>query len=235
MCTENCYTCISKTNCTQCRSGFYGETCTKTCPSGCKGNCSLSDGRCIVCKPGLFGEFCNSTCKDGTYGINCSKLCQDVDSYCQECHTGKNGIYGGCKKCYDAYYPVIPVEYNYNICTICPHNCIDNIGNITGSCKEGCVRGKWGDECNIDCKTNCSECNQRDGKCLECTKDTFSKDCSHTCNSNCNTTDNGRTCAKDTGKCLKGCKSITNTGSTVINNVVTLALFKVATRKLANA
>ncbi|XP_060598182.1 multiple epidermal growth factor-like domains protein 10 [Ruditapes philippinarum] len=175
ICAENCYTCISKTNCTQCKSGFYGETCTKTCPSGCNGNCSLSDGRCIVCKPELFGEFCNSTCKDGTYGVNCSKLCQDVDSYCQECHTGENGIYCGCRKCNDTYYSVIPVGYNYNICILCPHNCKDKICNTTGSCKEGCVRGKWGDECNTDCKTNCVECNQKDGKCSDVLRTRFQR------------------------------------------------------------
>ncbi|XP_060558069.1 cell death abnormality protein 1-like [Ruditapes philippinarum] len=211
-CKENCKACFGATNCTACKSGFYGETCTNTCPFGCKGNCSFADGRCLECKLGLFGEFCNITCKDGTYGEDCSELCRNKDVNCQVCTLNELGGYGGCTQCHRGYHPVIFNNYNHSICKSCPKNCNGNICDNAGLCEDGCVRGKWGDTCTDNCKPNCVECNQRDGKCFQCTNDTFSDDCLQKCSANCNMTDNDRVCARDTGTCLHGCNTVEKYG-----------------------
>jgi hypothetical protein len=89
-CTEKCSTCTSETNCTECKSGFYGKTCSHSCPSGCDRNCSLT-GLCFGCKSGFVEEFCYNTCKNKTYGINCSISCYNKDNNCHGCIDGYEG------------------------------------------------------------------------------------------------------------------------------------------------
>ncbi|XP_060598157.1 multiple epidermal growth factor-like domains protein 6, partial [Ruditapes philippinarum] len=210
-CPENCYECFSASNCTVCKTGFYGETCTKTCSSGCYGNCSLADGLCLECRPGFFGDLCD-TCKNGTYGVNCSKHCREIDLNCQACISDESGVFRNCTKCNNGYTLAIPFGQSYSTCKICPSGCIDNICSTEGLCKNGCIRGKWGNNCNFNCQTSCLECSQTNGACLECTRDTFSADCSQNCNTNCNVTANDRMCTRDAGKCLHGCNSVTKYG-----------------------
>ncbi|XP_060558053.1 cell death abnormality protein 1-like [Ruditapes philippinarum] len=205
-CTENCLACVSPTNCTECNTGYYGDKCTSTCPSGCNGNCSLSDGRCEECKPGFIGEFCEK-CKDGIYGVNCSKLCNDIDKKCQVCASSEPDNYWNCTACEIGFYPVFLFGKMNSTCKSCPNYCSGNICDTPGICTNGCVQGKWGQNCSNNCGTNCVVCSQSDGKCFECTNDTFSGDCSQNCSTNCNFTDNGRICERDTGGCLQGCKS----------------------------
>ncbi|XP_060581671.1 cell death abnormality protein 1-like [Ruditapes philippinarum] len=214
-CPGNCSVCTSESNCTQCNNGFYGETCKDVCPSGCNGSCSLTDGRCFVCKPGLTGNFCNKTCENGTYGVNCSKSCRNTEANCHACSTNESGSYKECIKCESGYYRVIPYGSNQSICTRCKYNCKDNVCNDTGVCTRGCVPGKWGERCAENCAKNCEKCSQTDGKCLECTRETFSDDCLRKCSTHCNDSDNSRVCTSDTGMCLQGCKSFTRYGKTL--------------------
>ncbi|XP_060567447.1 multiple epidermal growth factor-like domains protein 10 [Ruditapes philippinarum] len=216
-CTENCSACVSATNCTECKTGFYGEICTHACPSGCYGNCSRTDGRCFECKPGFVGEYCD-LCRNGTYGLNCSKSCHEIDPHCQVCSTNESGSYQSCTECDSTHYLVIPFGYNYSICTVCSRNCTDMVCDEAGLCTKGCVRGKWGVKCNTECARNCEVCDKTNGTCLKCNHNAFSHNCLQICSANCNNTDNGRVCTRDTGKCLHGCKSMTNYGEHCENN-----------------
>ncbi|XP_060555367.1 multiple epidermal growth factor-like domains protein 10 isoform X2 [Ruditapes philippinarum] len=211
-CPGNCSVCTSESNCVQCNSGLFGEKCYRVCPSGCIGSCSFTDGRCFVCKPGLAGDFCNKTCENGTYGVNCSKSCRNIESNCQACSTDDSGSYKDCIKCDSRYYRVIPYGKNQSICTHCPYNCKGNVCNDNGVCTLGCLHGKWGERCTETCPKNCEKCSQSEGKCLECTRKTFSDDCLRNCSTNCNDTDESRVCTSDTGMCLQGCKSFTRYG-----------------------
>lgn len=58
-CSGSCEDCVSATQCTECISGRYGNTCEFNCSSSCLNDtCSKDDGSCI-CKPLTFyGSYC---------------------------------------------------------------------------------------------------------------------------------------------------------------------------------
>ncbi|XP_053379930.1 protein draper-like isoform X2 [Mercenaria mercenaria] len=58
---SNCMKCSSNTECNECKSGFYGETCNKTCSSDCVGNlCKKETGVCVL--------GCHEKCDDHKCG-----------------------------------------------------------------------------------------------------------------------------------------------------------------------
>ncbi|XP_053391076.1 multiple epidermal growth factor-like domains protein 10 [Mercenaria mercenaria] len=100
----NCVKCASKTECKECKSGYFNYLCMALCPSNCLDSCDISTGVCRECIINRFGPFCNRKCsencsasrsgdkrdctsvdgmctfgcKDGFYGITCDKKCSDL-------------------------------------------------------------------------------------------------------------------------------------------------------------
>uniref|UniRef100_A0A1A8CXF3 N-acetylglucosamine-1-phosphodiester alpha-N-acetylglucosaminidase n=1 Tax=Nothobranchius kadleci TaxID=1051664 RepID=A0A1A8CXF3_NOTKA len=68
-------------NCSQeCLTGFYGDSCNKTCSCANGGSCDPVSGRC-TCLPGFYGETCKQACPLGFFGLSCAEKC-DCDDLC---------------------------------------------------------------------------------------------------------------------------------------------------------
>ncbi|XP_060552608.1 multiple epidermal growth factor-like domains protein 11 [Ruditapes philippinarum] len=80
-----------------------------------------------------------------------------------------------------------------------------------GTCKDGCIVGKYGAKCNKDCpnKDRCLACSQLTGHCIKCTNGTYGKT-SH-CDKSCGHCKTGSKseieCSILTGNCTHGCIS----------------------------
>lgn len=141
-CPTNCLECISKIQCSKCRTGFLGDMCHEKCVNCKPGTaCEKSTGFCLECKDGLSGESCNTKCSPK----------------CQSCERRKQD------KCICCSYGRYGTNCEYECSETCSTTC-----NITdGSCLHGCSSGFWGMMCNNSCATNCltGSCNRLDGFC----------------------------------------------------------------------
>ncbi|XP_052761413.1 multiple epidermal growth factor-like domains protein 10 isoform X2 [Mya arenaria] len=208
-------------NCEKCQSGFFGNTCNRTCfypnckctaeyncdvcmegyynaSSNCNHSCSegcrnacQNDGSCN-CKQNFNGTRCDF-CDDGFYGNNCSMSCIQVYPNCLKCKRND----GFCMKCTNGFFS------SNGKCFACGMNCLQGKCDPTnGRCTSGCKAGFWSDKCNAKCKLNCSSCDQFSSVCLNCTTDVVF---GHFCNMSCNPSCVQSQCHHETGKCTHGC------------------------------
>ncbi|XP_060592351.1 scavenger receptor class F member 1-like [Ruditapes philippinarum] len=137
-CPQNCNRCISETNCTECKTGFFGNVCEFNCSRGCYlDKCSKSNGTCYQekCKPNFDGINC-TTCSPRFHGTYCQLPCPES---CVACSRNTS-----CDDCQHGYWG-----------TACQHNC--SIGCYKSSCfkKTGvcmyskCKTGFIGEKCDI--------------------------------------------------------------------------------------
>ena len=146
-CPSNCGDagCTEKFQCINCKAGFFGDFCNKTCSSNCMYKICAKDGSCI-CKPGFDGlgccpqncEGCNElyechACKAGYYGKNCTKTCPS------NCVGPCSRTEGHCLVCKDGFWGPQ--------CTKpCSDNCLNNqCSQLDGSCP--CNHGYRGQNC----------------------------------------------------------------------------------------
>lgn len=107
-CPEHCNRCSDATNCTECKTGWYGSYCQNACPDSCKDQeCDKEQGTCLG---GCIAEYYQTadtctrcpdkcmTCSDGATCTECitgywGQQCDaDCPSTCYKCT--KNG--GNC-------------------------------------------------------------------------------------------------------------------------------------------
>ncbi|XP_053386046.1 scavenger receptor class F member 1-like [Mercenaria mercenaria] len=136
-CPANCYTCISNRNCTECKDGYYGNTCELSCFRGCYlDRCSQNNGTCYQnrCKSSFDGINCTE-CSLGRFGNECKSICPENCISCSARTT--------CDQCKDGYWG-----------NACQHNCSQ--GCLEGVClKESgicqnktCISGFIGERCD---------------------------------------------------------------------------------------
>ncbi|XP_060565263.1 multiple epidermal growth factor-like domains protein 6 [Ruditapes philippinarum] len=183
-CIQNCKSCVNGYECTECRPGYYTNKCNLLCGKGCVNNtCSVSSGECS-CKSAKFATGKCDTCLGNMYGEECNNACP---INCGSCILGTE-----CSWCINTAYYGSYCQYR------CPVGCFDgrcNKGN--GYCQKGCKLGFVGSKCDMCsfglygtfCDLNCTD------NCLTCFSDT---NCTY--------------CARHTGACLHGCKSVSNYG-----------------------
>lgn len=214
----NCRRCDMSDSCQSCVDGYFGSKCEGRCSQGCK-SCEtdpvtpaksvckeclkgkfLFEKYCLNCTVGCAAckSFANCTeCDPGKYGTQCSDRCP---SNCYEC-LGLNN----CTKCKDGW--------SGELCS-CSHNCtrdgpVSEWCDASGKCLKGCVKGKMGEHCNIDCprKGYCLACEQNAGQCTECVNGTYGR-ISH-CEKNCGMCQQDSfgivTCDIETGECIGQC------------------------------
>ncbi|XP_060597743.1 multiple epidermal growth factor-like domains protein 10 [Ruditapes philippinarum] len=120
---NNCITCLSDTECKQCKSGYYNDQCDKQCPLNCLKSCHIETGICEGCKGNFYGEHCNLSCAS-TCNVQTTangSLCQQTDGKClYGCEAGFHGLMCSEK---------------------CSSNCNDTLcDQSTGKCTKGCKR-----------------------------------------------------------------------------------------------
>ncbi|XP_061167279.1 multiple epidermal growth factor-like domains protein 6 [Saccostrea echinata] len=131
---------------------YYGENCTKPCPSNCQGRrCDIITGECLGCAPGYRGPRCSQMCEDQRYGPGCSMSC----GHCRNgetCHHVNGTCLNGCKegmageKCEEA----CPTgSYGLHCLTSCKEYCggEGTCNPVTGICHSGCKEGWTGPLC----------------------------------------------------------------------------------------
>ncbi|XP_071116948.1 uncharacterized protein [Haliotis cracherodii] len=122
----------------------------------------------------------NVTCVDGA----CLPICVNVTSS------------GECLECLDSRFYGKQCEHD------CPDTCLNSrcqMDNTSVVCTEGCVAGKKGDNCGVNCPTACTQCERYGDGCTgPCQNPRYYGPHCHTpCSSNC--TDG---CNRTTGECV---------------------------------
>ncbi|XP_071116949.1 uncharacterized protein [Haliotis cracherodii] len=120
----------------------------------------------------------NVTCVDGVCLPRCS-----VTSF------------GECLQCRDSRFYGKQCEHD------CPDTCLNSrcqMDNTRVVCTEGCVAGKKGDNCGVNCPTACTQCERSGDGCTGPCQNPryYGQHCRTPCSSSC--TDG---CDKDTGEC----------------------------------
>ena len=164
-CSSSCLACDNLTGtCRQCKVGFYGETCTRTCPSGCGGN-----DECSVIQNLLT---CAHECDTGYYGDDCNNICS-THCYNRECEQKT----GTCLSCDSGYYG----DRCDQRCDHCSHD--DTCFQNNGTCVHGCDDGYYGDACSDTCSINCysGQCQRQTGKCFKCVSGHYGYMCNLSC------------------------------------------------------
>ncbi|KAL8617491.1 hypothetical protein ACOMHN_062702 [Nucella lapillus] len=187
-CSSNCRSrmCDKTTGmCKGCVTGWYGEQCTFSCPSGCLNACDQQSGKCASCKDGLHGDQCTSRCPTGCLNDTClqSGLCSSckagyTGSTCSGCVTGRYGDQcstrcptgclhvcdqqsGLCSSCKAGYTGSTCSECqdgyytNSGVCSQCSSNCRSRMCDKTTGVCKGCVTGWYGDHCTTPCPSGC--------------------------------------------------------------------------------
>lgn len=153
-CPLNCKTCILNTDCTQCKDGYYGQTCQHNCSNGCySGHCWQVNGTCLgnKCKPNFEGFQCER-CVAGRFGKDCEKACHtnclscNSDTFCDTCKSGFWGIKCENKCAYDCFEDVCVKESG-----ICKNNKCKS--GFSGDRCENCIAGKRWLKCNMNTAT----------------------------------------------------------------------------------
>ncbi|XP_046582386.1 uncharacterized protein LOC124289768 isoform X2 [Haliotis rubra] len=105
---------------------------------------------------------------------------------------------GECDQCQDSRF------YGTQCQNDCPDTCLNSRCQVTNTrvvCKDGCVAGKKGDNCGVDCPIGCLNCFRYNGTCFgQCKYNFYGKNC-HKCPANCI---NG--CDRQSGTC-NGCRT----------------------------
>ena len=90
-CPENCSSCLSDSECHECKHNlYYGEICNLPCNSACRNKTCDITGQCIL------------ECDNSKYGTKCD---QDCPVGCRSCHNAsvctscENGFYMNCERC----------------------------------------------------------------------------------------------------------------------------------------
>ncbi|XP_048255306.1 tyrosine-protein phosphatase 10D-like [Haliotis rufescens] len=121
----------------------------------------------------------NVTCVDGV----CPPRCVNVSSS------------GECLQCQDSRFYGKQCEHD------CPDNCLNSrclMNNTRVVCTEGCVAGKKGDNCGVNCPSACTQCERYGDGCTGPCQNPryYGQNCSSPCSSSC--TDG---CNRTTGEC----------------------------------
>lgn len=134
--------------CLLCQSGWFGDSCDKTCRSGCR------DDRCHQ-QTGM----CTAGCDDTHWGNMCQNVCPDNTK------TGCERGTGMPNSCNDMFFPKIVGQTAE--CANCPAHCRSQFCDPEGKCTvAGCENGYWGTTCDNRCPEGCRlACNQADGLC----------------------------------------------------------------------
>ena len=201
-CDNKCQNCkangtiSSKFTCAKCVQGRYGTFCENVCPSHCK-YCT-SNIPCVVCPSGYGGQLCD---------IKCLPHCSICDSlrHCRVCEPGWYSLQN--------LNFMSPITFYCNL--MCSTGCRDKACKMWSGqcdCKSDyftddqcsiCVIGKYGDDCTLDCSTDClnGSCRRSDGRCNSCSKGRYGDQCERTCRDTCV----DKECDRD-GRCAYGCE-----------------------------
>ncbi|XP_067668552.1 multiple epidermal growth factor-like domains protein 10 [Haliotis asinina] len=184
-------TCISG-----CVGSYYGSDC-KNCSSRCK-SCNRITGHCEKCYPPHAGPTCEHTCDHCLESSECDNGCQHgcvpgfYGKFCdEECsvHCQPNAI-TSASNC------SAPQERN---------TCIGECNRLTGACTHGCVNGRYGFNCSLQCNPRClyGKCDAT-GACVEgCSLGYYGADCVP-CPANCVS----QHCNAKDGSCISGCTNV---------------------------
>eukprot|EP00930_Biecheleria_cincta_P102953 TRINITY_DN9481_c0_g1_i1.p1 TRINITY_DN9481_c0_g1~~TRINITY_DN9481_c0_g1_i1.p1 ORF type:complete len:422 (+),score=64.42 TRINITY_DN9481_c0_g1_i1:112-1377(+) len=126
--------CSKEGVCSNCKVGFYGTTCEKSCSSTCLTGCDQTTGECYGCTENNCVFSCEQKC-------NPMLGCRTCDQSCQGCTTCPDGSWGlGKDRC-------------KNFC----RNCIGfQCDDKDGTCGKGCLQGWSGQKCDVKCAATCS-------------------------------------------------------------------------------
>lgn len=214
-CSNNCVSCTSVNECSNCAIGFY-LTLNSDCLA-CGSDCDECNSiECIDCSNGyvLFEGSCLGNCPTGTFELN--GACKACSDNCNDCTSTQ------CNSCNSGFYP------SGSNCIDCSNNCIacSSITQCT-DCKIGFYLTSNSD-C-LQCASNCDQCNSNEcthctngyvlyeGNCLaNCPPSTFENNgacepCSDNCNdctsTQCNNCDSGfyLTANSDCLECALNC------------------------------
>ncbi|XP_071117989.1 scavenger receptor class F member 1-like [Haliotis cracherodii] len=155
--------------CMYCVRGWFGEDCSRNCPSCDNSGCDRNTGICVNCADGLYSESCSLKCPDHCKTRNDSQVrCERITGHCME--DCKSGWWGDkCNK-------------------RCSDNCLrSDCFFYDGSCAWGCKDGWTGSMCTDNCPEECAlnKCSQR-GKCtIGCKKGFYGETCENKCSDTC--------------------------------------------------
>ena len=170
----------STVNCTTCKQGWWGGTCSAACiaPANCVGSltCSKSTGEplsCGGCAAGFYGVTCQNECTlTNCAGTPTCNQNSGVPLSCSECEVGWSGA-----TCQTAC--VIPSCIGEATC---------NQATGTAVACSDCADGRWGAVCEKTCSsTTCIgvvACDQEGGtptSCVQCKSGNWGDACEKTC------------------------------------------------------
>ncbi|XP_050965741.1 tyrosine-protein kinase receptor Tie-2 [Labeo rohita] len=113
-----------------CKAGFWGADCTKSCLSCTNGGvCDDVTGECI-CPPGFKGPTCETVCGEGRFGRSCKERCVD----------------GACR--------------SLLFCLRDPYGCSCASGWRGFNCSEACPDGYYGADCKQKCECKWGKCDR---------------------------------------------------------------------------
>ena len=113
-CPANCGDtgCTDQFKCNNCKTGYHGDYCNKTCPSNCvnktcdiDGSCTLKacsqiHGACIECRNGFWGLRCSDKCPNNCMNNKCNQ--KDGTCPCTAGYQGEMctiGMYSTTERC----------------------------------------------------------------------------------------------------------------------------------------
>ena len=221
---DNCRHCPTTDECSVCMLGWFGKKCEHIC-RGNESTCSVCSDSFLLRSPNLHNETICFGCKRNEYVSrgecrpckqNC-RVCSGLND-CKECNAGYFGqscqykCPANCKSCLsDTSCTTCNDEWQGVSCQ-CSPNCL-RTGKLSewcgknGTCEIGCMKGKRGSMCDLDCDKNdvCIECDQFKNRCLNCTNGWHGRNCDKQCG-HCSPDDKGNiACDIESGECNSGC------------------------------
>ncbi|XP_046582364.1 uncharacterized protein LOC124289762 [Haliotis rubra] len=186
-CPSNCRGGCDKDTgeCGSCEPGYTGDKCDVTCPPNCRGGCNRITGECGSCEPGYTGDKCDVTCPP-----NCRGGCDKDTGECGSCEQGYCNV-----TCPDSRFYGKQCQHD------CPDTCLNSrcqMNNNRVVCTEGCVPGKKGDNCGVNCPPACTQCERYGDGCTGPCQNPqyYGQHCRIPCPSNCT-----GGCNRITGEC----------------------------------
>lgn len=158
----------------QCTAGTWGVGCVSKCDCRNEGICDPQNGRCS-CRPGTHGSKCEMTCSAMTFGLECQQNCSCVRDNTQKCDAANGACI--CRQRWQG------IQFS-TISTVlwqCFVSIDSNLCPFLGAeCDTSCEDGKWGENCNRDCRCNGASCEQTTGTC-HCPPGTTGNNCDQPC------------------------------------------------------